>query len=164
MFKIKAGILMLGAVVFSGSAFAGINSNEKELRQSVLKCIHDIHGDSTITSPDLEKITTIIYSIHGGVKKYCGSVSDKTRKTISSVYEQQEGWDAEYKELYEEYMAIPIPERNKPHARTIMRKILALMAPDKLGGMNSSNKLNTYRAMLKEVDQLDAMLMAIDYN
>ncbi|QGU89818.1 hypothetical protein [Erwinia sorbitola] len=164
MLKIKTGILMLSAVVFSGSAFADINSNEKKLRQSVQQCISNIHADSKITSPNLPKVTKIIYDVHGGVQKYCGSIANKTRKLITAEYDQVEAWQAEYRELSKEYLAIPISDRNKPYAKNIVRKLIILLAPEKLGSTGADSKLNIYRAILKEVDNLDALLIAIDGN
>ncbi|CAM4029283.1 hypothetical protein [Serratia silvae] len=163
MNKSKLGILMLGALVFSANTFAGtISSQEQNMRNTVTKCINDIQQSEKAGPIDGKTVLDVIYGTSEGAHKYCSSAADKTRSAITPGYNQQEQWDAEFLELFEEYGAIPKEDANKPYALNMLKKIRALAAPSKLDGRHAQSKLYVYRAMMQELDKLDALLPSIE--
>lgn len=124
MNKSKIGLLMLGALVFSANAFAGISSQEQRMRNEVTKCISDIQqygNDPRVKSP-----LWVIYGTLGGAHKYCSSVAAKTRTAITPGYNQQEAWDAEWQDLFAEYSAIPKADANQPNTQKLLKSCVIL--------------------------------------
>jgi hypothetical protein len=160
MNKSKIGLLMLGALVFSANAFAGISSQEQRMRNEVTKCISDIQqygNDPRVKSP-----LWVIYGTLGGAHKYCSSVAAKTRTAITPGYNQQEAWDAEWQDLFAEYSAIPKADANQPNAQKLLKKLRDLGATNKLDGRHAQSKLYVYRAMMSELDKLEAVLPSVE--
>jgi hypothetical protein len=163
MNKSKLAILMLGALVFSANSFAGtISSKEQGMRNTVTKCISDIRMNAQNGPMGGKTILDVIYGSSGGAHKYCGSAASKTRSAITPGYNQQEKWEAEFQELYAEYTAIPKQDANKPNALNLIKKIRDLTSPNKLDGRHAQSKLYVYRAMMQEIDTLDALLPSIE--
>lgn len=151
---------MLGALVFSANAFAGISSQEQRMRNEVTKCISDIQqygNDPRVKSP-----LWVIYGTLGGAHKYCSSVAAKTRTAITPGYNQQEAWDAEWQDLFAEYSAIPKADANQPNAQKLLKKLRDLGATNKLDGRHAQSKLYVYRAMMSELDKLEAVLPSVE--
>ncbi|MTD29326.1 hypothetical protein [Erwinia sorbitola] len=162
MFIKKAGILILSTIIFSGSAFAsssfgGINSQEQKMRSLVTQC-----NDSIKKSLHSPVLLDISFGALGGVQKHCGSIADKTRKLITDRHNQHEKWEAEFQELLERFNAIPVSQQHKLHAAQLVKKIRVLTAVDKLAGRSTTSRIFVYRAMMKELDQLDSLLLSID--
>lgn len=159
MLKSKVGILILSAVIFSGNAFAfgDINSQEQKMRSLVNHCNDSIK--KSLNSPILLDIS---FGSLGGVQKYCGSISDKTRKLITDRHNQHEKWESEFQDLFERLEAIPESQKHMLHANQLVKKIRNLTAVDKLSGRGTNTRLYTYRAMMNELNQLDSLLLSID--
>ncbi|MFI8417144.1 hypothetical protein ACQKDS_11940 [Serratia sp. NPDC078593] len=163
MNKNKIALLMLGAIIFSANTFAGtISSKEQAMRNTVTKCISDIQQSQAKNSQGEKTILDVIYGYYGGAYKFCGSAAEKTRTAIAAGHDQQEKWEAEFQDLYSEYQSIPQEDKNKPNALNIMKKIRALMVPNKLDARHAQSKLVVYRTMMQEIDKLEALLPSIE--
>lgn len=151
---------MLGTLVFSANAFAGINSQEQNMRNEVTKCVSDIQSYGN--DPREKSPLWVIYGTRGGAHKYCGSVAAKTRTAITPGYNQQEAWEAEWQDLFAEYSAIPKADANQPNTLKLVKKLRDLAAANKLDGRHAQSKLYVYRAMMRELDKLDAILPSVE--
>lgn len=160
MNKSKIGLLMLGTLAFSVNAFAGISSQEQNMRNEVTKCVSDIQSYGN--DPRDKSPLWVIYGTRGGAHKYCGSVAAKTRTAITPGYNQQEAWEAEWQDLFAEYSAIPKADANQPNTLKLVKKLRDLAAANKLDGRHAQSKLYVYRAMMRELDKLDAILPSVE--
>ncbi|QKJ59829.1 hypothetical protein [Serratia fonticola] len=160
MNKSKIGLLMLGTLAFSVNAFAGISSQEQNMRNEVTKCVSDIQSYGN--DPRDKSPLWVIYGTRGGAHKYCGSVAAKTRTAITPGYNQQEAWEAEWQDLFAEYSAIPKADANQPNTLKLVKKLRDLAAENKLDGRHAQSKLYVYRAMMRELDKLDAILPSVE--
>ena len=160
MNKSKIGLLMLGTLAFSANAFAGISSQEQNMRNEVTKCVSDIQSYGN--DPRDKSPLWVIYGTRGGAHKYCGSVAAKTRTAITPGYNQQEAWEAEWQDLFAEYSAIPKVDANQPNTLKLVKKLRDLAAANKLDGRHAQSKLYVYRAMMRELDKLDAILPSVE--
>ena len=159
----KLGIFMLGALVLSANSFAGtINNREQSMRQTVTKCISDIQTNAKSTPRNGKSVLDVIYGTRGGAYKYCGSAAQRTRAAILPGHNQQEKWEADFQTLFAEYSAIPKQDANKPATLSMLRKIRDLTSTYKLDGRHAQSKLYVYRAMMQELDKLDALLPSIE--
>ncbi|MGF6192573.1 hypothetical protein [Serratia sp. 2723] len=163
MNKGKIGLLMLGALMFSANSFAGISSQEQKMRNEVTKCLSDIQSYANNESVNGNRTPLdVIYGTRGGAHKYCSSVAVKTRSAITAGYNQQETWEAEWQDLFAEYSAIPKADANKPNTIKLVKKLRDLAATNKLDGRHAQSKLYVYRAMMRELDKLDAILPSVE--
>lgn len=154
---------MLSTLMFSAATFAGtISGQEQNMRNAVNKCIDDIQQSTPAENTGGKTLLEVIYGSRGGAHKYCSSAANKTRSAITAKHNQQEKWEAEFSDLMAEYSAIPKEDMNKPNSVRILKKIRDLTSSNKLDGRHAQSKLYVYRAMMQELDKLDALLPSIE--
>lgn len=161
--KIAVGTIALGAFILASNAFAGgVSNKENTMRTQLAQCVSDIQNPASKLSYDVSGHTPLDVTYHalGGAYKFCSSVANNTRKTITREYNQLEKLDEEYKALFNELFALPNSERFQAHGMSLWKKMAPLNA--KLEGGHAQSKLVIYREMMKNLDKLDALLPSIE--